>query len=85
MKEIKQMQIESVWDYAQCFKDLMGRLTFHIPYQQHQEWFISILIPHIRMSLIQQKVASHPEDLEIVMKLEASPVGDNGRMEQVQT
>jgi hypothetical protein len=35
--------------------------------------------------LIQQKVVSQPEALEIAMKLESSPVGDNGGMVQVQT
>jgi hypothetical protein len=33
--------------------------------------------------LIQQKVASHLEDLDITMKLEASSVGDSGGMAQV--
>jgi hypothetical protein len=63
----------------------MGRLTFHIPNQQHQEWFITGLLPHIRKPLIQQKVVSQPKALEIAMKLESSPVGDNGEMAQVQT
>jgi len=30
LKEIKHVQNESVWDYDQSFKDLMGRLTFQI-------------------------------------------------------
>jgi hypothetical protein len=63
----------------------MGRLTFQIPDQQHQEWFIAGLLPHIRRSLIQQKVVLQPEALEIVMKLEASPIGDGGGMAQVHT
>jgi hypothetical protein len=85
LKEIKQVQTKSVWDYDQCCKNVMGILTFHIPYQQHQEWFISRLLPHIRGTLIQQKVASQPEDLEIAMKLEASPIGDSGGMAKVRT
>jgi hypothetical protein len=60
LKEIKQVQTESVWDFDQCFKDVMGRLNFQIPDQQHQEWFIAGLLPHIRRPLIQQKVMSHP-------------------------
>jgi hypothetical protein len=84
LKEIKQVQTESVWDYDQRFKDVMGRLTFQIPDQQHQEWFIAGLLPHIHRPLIQQKVASQPEALEIAMKLESSPVGDSGGMVQVQ-
>jgi hypothetical protein len=63
----------------------MGRLTFQIPNKQHQEWFIVGLLPHIRRSLIQQKVTLQPEALEIEMKLESSLIGDNGGMVQVQT
>jgi hypothetical protein len=85
LKEIKQVQTKSVWDYDQHFKDLMGRLTFYIHYQQHQEWFIIGLLPHIHMLLIQQKVALQPEALESAMKLEASPVGDSGEIMQVYT
>jgi hypothetical protein len=58
----------------------MGRLTSQIPDQQHQEWFIAGLIPHIHMPLIQQKVGLQPKALEIVMKLEAYPRGYCGEM-----
>jgi hypothetical protein len=58
----------------------MGRLTFQIPNQQHKEWFIAILLPHIQRPLIQKNVTSYPEALEIAMKLEASPIGDMGGM-----
>jgi len=64
---------------------LIGRLAFQIPDQQHQEGFIGRLIPYICKSLIQQKVASQLESLEIVLKMEASPIGDNGGITQVQT
>jgi hypothetical protein len=49
------------------------------------EWFIVGLLPHIRGPLIQKKVTSHPEALEISMKMEASLIGDSGAMAQVQT
>ena len=45
---------------------------------QHKEWFIAALLPHIRTLLMQQKLVSPIEALEITMKLEASPVGDSG-------
>jgi hypothetical protein len=63
----------------------MGRLTFHIPDKQHQEWFIAGLLSHIHCPLTQQKVTSQPEALEITMKLEASLVGDGIGMAQVQS
>jgi hypothetical protein len=58
LKDIKYVQTESVWDFDQCFKDVMGRLTFQIRYQQRQEWFIVGRPPHIHRPLIQQKVLS---------------------------
>jgi hypothetical protein len=84
LKEIKQVQTESVWEFDQRFKDVMGRLTFQIPNQQHREWFIAGLLPHIHSPLIQQKVTSQSEALEIAMKLEASLVRDNNGMAQIQ-
>jgi hypothetical protein len=61
----------------------MGRMTFQIPDQQHQEWFISGPIPHIYMPLIQHKFMLQPEAMEIAMKLESSMVGYSGGMPQV--
>jgi hypothetical protein len=58
LKEIKQLQNESVWDFDQRFKILMDRLTFQIPDEKHREWFIVGLLPHIRCPLMQQKIMS---------------------------
>jgi hypothetical protein len=85
LKEIKQIQTETVWDYDHRFKDVMGRLTFHIPDEQHREWFIAGMLSHIHCPLTQQKVMLQPKALEIAMKLEASPVGDGAGMAQVQS
>jgi hypothetical protein len=74
------VQIEFVWDFDQRFKDLMGRLNFQIFDQHHQEWFIARILPHIHRPLIQLKVTSQPEALEITVKLESSLVGDSGGM-----
>ena len=53
---------------------------------QHKEWFITALVPHIRKPLMQHKIATQSEALEIAMKLEASPVGENVvGMNQIQT
>ena len=79
------MHTESMWDYDQIFKDLMVRLTFQILDQQHREWFIPGLLPHVHFSLRQQKVVLQLEALEIAMKLEVSLVGDGGGIAQVQT
>ena len=52
---------------------------------QHKEWFIAALVSRIRQSLMQQNIATQSEALEIMMKLEASPIGETaGGMNQIQ-
>ena len=68
------MPHEIVWDFDQQFKTLLGQVNFAFPVQQHQEWFIAVLLPCIRLPLMQQKVTSQSEALEITMRLEASPM-----------
>ena len=52
---------------------------------QHKEWFITPLVPHIQYPLMQQKIATQSEALEIAVKLEASPVGETDvGMNQIQ-
>jgi hypothetical protein len=58
LKEIKKKVAEPVWEFDQRFKTLTGRLTFQIPDEQNKEWFIAALLPHIRVPLMQQKIAS---------------------------
>ena len=43
---------------------------------QHKEWFIVALVSHIRQPLMQQKIVTQNEALEMAMKLEASPIGE---------
>jgi hypothetical protein len=58
LKEIKDMPHELVWDFDQRFKTLLGQVNFEFPTQQHKEWFIDALLPHIQLPLMQQKVTS---------------------------
>ena len=66
------------------FKVLLDQVSFTIGTVQHKEWFIAALLPHIRMPLMQQKVADQQEALEIAMKLETTPVEDNLGIAQIQ-
>lgn len=75
MKEIKQKVDEPIWELDQRFKTLTGWLTFQIHDEQNKEWFIDALLPHIRVPLMQQKIAPLAESLEIAMKLESTPIG----------
>jgi hypothetical protein len=77
MKEIKQKVVEPVWEFDQRFKTLTSRLTFQIPDEQNKEWFIVSRLPHIRVPLMQQKISSQSEALEIAMKLESAPMGES--------
>jgi hypothetical protein len=77
LKEIKQKVAEPVWEFDQRFKTLTGRLTFKIPDEQNKEWFIVALLPHIRVPLMQHKIASQAEALEITMKIESTPMGES--------
>jgi hypothetical protein len=76
LKEIKQKVTEPFWEFDQIFKTLTGRLSFQIPDEQNKKWFNVSLLPHIKASLMQKKVALWAEALEITMKLEAVPVGE---------
>ena len=76
MKKIKQYPNETVWDFDQRFKTLMAKVSFEMRDIQHKEWFIAALLSHIRLPLMQQKIVTQSEALEIAMKLEASPIGE---------
>jgi hypothetical protein len=77
LKEIKKKVNEPVWEFDQRLKTLTCHLSFQIPDEQHKEWFIVALLPHIRVPLMKQKFSSQAEALEIVMKLEAALVGES--------
>jgi hypothetical protein len=73
-----------VWEFDQRFKTLTCHLSFQIPDEQNKEWFIVSLLPHIRVPLMQQKISSQAEALEIAMKLESTPMGEsNSGMSQI--
>ena len=52
-------------------------MNFKILDEQNKEWFITALLPHIRVPLMQKKIASQIEVLEIAMKLESTPMGES--------
>ena len=63
----------------------MAQFSFQMSDVQHKEWFIIMLVPHIRQPLMQQKIVMQSEALKIMMKLEALPVGETMvEMNQIQ-
>ena len=76
LKDIKQLPTETVWDFDQRFKTLIDQVSFELAPEQHKEWFIIAMLPHIRLPLMQQKLTTQDEALEMAMKLEASPLAE---------
>ena len=71
----KENQVDATWismGFRSKIQDIVGTGQRWVSSQQHQEWFIVVLLPHIRLPLMQQKVTSQSEALEIAMRLEAS-------------
>ena len=65
-----------MWDFDKKFKALIDQVSFEFELEQHKEWFIAALLPHIRLPLMQQKIQTQDDALEMVMKLEASPLAE---------
>ena len=65
-----------MWDFDQKFKALIDQVSFEFAPEQHKEWFIAALLPHIRLSLMQQKLQMQDDALEMAMKLQASPLAE---------
>ena len=57
---------------------MMAKVSFEMSDVQHKELFIATLVLYIRIPLMQQNIATWTGDLEISMKLEASPFKEIG-------
>ena len=52
LKEIKKYPNEIFWDFIQRFKMPMERVNFKMSDVWHKEWFIAVLVPHIRLPMM---------------------------------
>ena len=43
---------------------------------QHHAWFVASLTPHLRMTLLQQKLSTQAQALEMAMRLYETPIQD---------
>jgi len=75
-KEITMRVDETPWELDQRLKCVIREANMQITDGQHCEWFIASLLPHLRISLSQQKIGTQAEALEIMMRLHATPMKD---------
>lgn len=76
LKYFKQGPSESVWEADQQLKEVIREGEFLYNDRQHKEWFITMLLPHLRIPMGQQAIESQEKALEIAMKLEDAPRDD---------
>ena len=57
---------------------LMACVSFQMIDVKHKECFIVALLPHIRVPLMKQKIASYTKDLELAINQDISHVGEIG-------
>lgn len=72
LKYIKQEPNESVCEVDLQLKHTISEGGFIYDDKKHKEWFISMLLPHLRGPMNQQKIDSQAETLEVAMKLEVA-------------
>ena len=64
------------WDLDQRLKCTIRKANINLTDGQHCEWFVASLLPHLRVSLSQQKIGTQVEALEIAMRLHETPIQD---------
>jgi len=67
---------ETPWELDQMLKCVILEANMELIYGQHREWFIASLLPHLRIALLQQKIGTQAEALEIMMRLHVTPIQD---------
>ena len=76
LKDFRQGPTESVWEADQRLKKVIRDGEFLYDNRKHKEWFIDMLLPHLRGPMGQQAIETRDKALEIAMKLEATPRDD---------
>jgi len=75
-KEITMRVDETPWELDQRLKCVIREANMQLTDGQHREWFIALLLSHLRISLSQQKIGTQAEALQITMRLHATPIED---------
>ena len=75
-KEIMMKPDETPWELDQRLKCKIYEYNMNLMDGLHREWFVASLLPHLRITLSQQKIGTQLEALEIVMRLHETPIQD---------
>lgn len=75
-KEIAMQPSETPWELDERFKCNICEANMNLTDGQHREWFLALLLPHLRVALSQQKITTQAEALEITMRLHETPMQD---------
>ena len=75
-KELMMKQEEMPWELDQRLKCKIQEANMNLTEGQHREWFVSSLLPHLRVSLSQQKITTQAKALEIAMRLHETIMQD---------
>ena len=75
-KEIMMKPRETPSDLDQRLKCTILESNMNLTDGQNREWFMASLLPHLRVSLSQQKIGIQEEALENVMRLHETPMQD---------
>lgn len=71
LRDIKQIEGQSMWEYMQIFKDAIRKITNRILESHQREWYIQGLLPFTTTPITQQRIATIIDALEQAMKIEA--------------
>ena len=67
---------ETPWELDQRLKFAICEANMKLTDGRHREWFIALLMPHLRIALSQQKIGTQAKSLEIFMRLHDTPIQD---------
>lgn len=68
-KKIMLKPSETPWILDQRLKFKIYETNMNLTDGKHREWFMALLLPHLRVVLSQQKKMTQVEALEIAMRL----------------
>ena len=75
-KEIAMKLGDTPWELDQKLKCKIREANMYLTDGQRCEWFVALLLPHLRIALSQQKITTEAEALEITMRLHETPMQD---------